>query len=101
VSRAGARSAWCRIQSFLPALRVTLRVTFADLGACDHAAVEISVPSISGFLLEITSTRMLTKISMSPAVIAEKGADVLREMIQFGAQRLMDVEVEVLYTGHP
>jgi hypothetical protein len=38
----------------------------------------------------------MTKASMSLAELAEKGpdADCLREMIQFVAQRLMDLDVE-------
>jgi len=40
----------------------------------------------------------MTKTSMSLAELAEKGpdADLLREMIQFVAQRLMDLDVETL-----
>ena len=40
----------------------------------------------------------MTKASMSLAELAEKGpdGDLLREMIQFVAQRLMDMDVETL-----
>jgi len=40
----------------------------------------------------------MTKASMSLAELAEKGpdADLLRQMIQFVAQRLMDMDVETL-----
>jgi hypothetical protein len=38
---------------------------------------------------------MTTKPTMSLAELAEKGADTLREMIQFVAQRMMEMDANI------
>ena len=55
--------------------------------------VEVRIPTL---ILEETTT--MTNATMALAELAEKGPDVdmLRQMVQFAAQRLMDMEAETL-----